>query len=73
MTAPKPAESPADWYRRSGHCFSCGQPGNYCLCRKPCGCADLHEVGSGLTVEAADLFGELSPTLVDADQGDLFG
>lgn len=36
------------WYERTGHCAECGQPGEFCLCTKPCRCAGLHETGSGV-------------------------
>lgn len=58
-----------EWFRRTGHCGQCGNPGTYCTCTytAPCGCAQLHEVGSA---------GDLGPFIVrtiDAIQDDLFG
>lgn len=57
------------WFVRTGHCGQCGNPGTYCTCTytAPCGCAQLHEVGSA---------GDLGPFIVrtiDAIQDDLFG
>jgi hypothetical protein len=45
-----------EWFRRTGHCGKCGNPGSYCTCTTPCGCADQHEVGSGLGEDALDQF-----------------
>ncbi len=57
------------FYRRSGHCGACGQPGNYCMCtdNRPCGCRGLHVLGSGLTQDAATVFADPVP-----DQDGLF-
>jgi hypothetical protein len=63
-------EQQRQWYRDTGHCGVCGQPGVFCLCRKPCACADLHECGSGLAADVVDVFSEAPP--VSADQGELF-
>lgn len=59
-----------DWYNRTGHCGACGQPGSYCKCRTPCGCRDLHDVGSGLLPDALEQF---MPTIVSSEQEELFG
>jgi hypothetical protein len=53
--------SPPDhvaWFKRTGHCGQCGNPGNYCTCppTKPCQCHELHEMGSGLTPDALEQF-----------------
>jgi hypothetical protein len=59
------------WFRRTGHCHGCGQPGVYCLCPPslPCGCRDLHDMGSGITADPADVFAEP----VADTQDELFG
>lgn len=62
-----------EWFDRTRHCGQCGNPGTYCTCRTPCGCADRHENGSGLRDDALDAFAEPSPVEVSADQCDLFG
>lgn len=61
-----------EWFERTGHCGGCGQPGSYCLCtpRRPCACAALHEMGSGLQADAANTFAVVP---VSDDQGELFG
>jgi hypothetical protein len=56
------------WYVDHAHCGACGSPGNYCQCRVPCPCSDLHEVGSGLSADPAVLFAES----VNVDQMGLF-
>lgn len=65
------AETPAEWFARTGHCFSCGQPGSYCQCteRRPCGCRGLHLMGSGLEADPLDVFAE---STVSDEQGDLW-
>ena len=72
---------PADaFYRRTGHCGVCGNPGTYCTCRKPCGCAALHEVGSAYRPGALAAFIETidaidfppPPMVVGDDQPELF-
>lgn len=55
------------WYQRTGHCHGCGNPGNYCTCRR-CLCHELHEVGSGLREGALDAFAE---TVVSDEQEEL--
>lgn len=60
--------SQVDWYERTGHCGACGEPGVFCVCRTPCGCAHLHECGSGLLADAADVFA----VHVGDDQAGLF-
>lgn len=65
-----------DWYRRTGHCGQCGNPGMYCTCgtakRDRCGCHELHQVGSGLRPDALDQFTELETVPVTDEQGELF-
>lgn len=68
-----PAESPETWFQRTGHCHGCGQPGAFCLCRKRCGCAAFHDVGSGLEPDAIYQFADEPAVIVDADQAELFG
>lgn len=63
----KAAEQVA-WYARTGHCGACGEPGVFCLCRTPCGCAELHECGSGLVSDPLKVFAEAAPI----DQDGLF-
>jgi hypothetical protein len=60
------------WFRRTGHCHDCGQPGGYCQCGRPCACSALHEHGSGRLPGALDQFAEVSPVAVGDDQGELF-
>lgn len=66
------AKPPTDveWYERTNHCGRCGQPGAYCLCtaRNPCGCQELHVVGSGLEADAVEQFAEP----ISTDQTELF-
>jgi hypothetical protein len=47
------------WFERTDHCHGCGQPGAYCLCTeaRPCGCAHLHVMGSGVSADPAVVFG----------------
>ena len=57
MMAEAPVKpDPVEWFERTGHCGVCGQPGEFCVCRKPCGCAHLHPVGSGLEPDAVEAF-----------------
>jgi hypothetical protein len=56
------------FYARTEHCGACGQPGTYCVCTSPCGCADLHPLGAGLTLDALEQFAE-----ADVEQPGLFG
>lgn len=58
------------WFERTGHCGSCGQPGTFCQCtsQEPCGCRDLHVMGSGINVDPVAAFG-----VADDGQGALFG
>jgi hypothetical protein len=58
------------WFERTDHCGGCGQPGAYCLCtyRHPCGCAHLHQMGSGVDVDPAAAFA----VATDDQQGELF-
>lgn len=58
------------WFERTYHCHGCGQPGAYCLCTdaRPCGCAHLHTMGSGIGADAAEVFAEP----VSDDQQELF-
>jgi hypothetical protein len=58
-----------DYCTRTGHCGACGQPGNFCLCGTPCGCQELHEVGSGRTADAAEVFSDVP--VIDG-QGEMF-
>jgi hypothetical protein len=46
------------WFERTDHCHGCGQPGGFCLCSdaRPCGCQHLHAMGSGIGVDAAEVF-----------------
>jgi len=59
------------YYRRTEHCAHCGEPGDFCMCRPPdpCGCRDLHPMGSGLAPDAVQAFAEST----SADQVALFG
>lgn len=61
-----------DWYQRTGHCGACGCPGDWCQCPRPCGCRDLHPVGSGIGRDPAVVFAEVGPVEVGSDQGALF-
>lgn len=58
------------WFERTEHCHGCGQPGGFCLCsdRRPCGCAHLHAMGSGIDVDPAAAFA----VATDDQQGELF-
>lgn len=60
----------AAFFERTGHCGQCGQPGGYCLCtpRAACGCAHMHEMGSGLDPAALEQF----VAAASVDQGELF-
>lgn len=66
-------ETPEEWFGRTGHCWGCGQPGSYCLCREsdPCPCQGLHAMGSGLVPGALEAFGGQQP--MEEDQVSLFG
>lgn len=64
----EPHNPDAAWFARTGHCGRCGQPGRFCLCRDPCGCRELHEVGAGIGVDPVDVFAIQS----DPDQGELW-
>lgn len=57
------------WHAKTGHCGGCGQPGDWCQCtpRAPCGCHDLHPMGSGIGRDPLDLFTDQPP----AEQGTL--
>lgn len=57
------------WFQRTGHCGGCGQPGDFCLCtdRSPCGCRELHPMGSGRAADPAAVF-----AVADADQDSLW-
>lgn len=46
------------WFERTGHCGGCGQPGSFCQCtpRNPCGCRELHPMGSGIDVDPAEVY-----------------
>lgn len=62
-----PERTPADdiaWFNRTAHCGKCGHPGDYCLCgdRNPCGCRELHTMGSGRTPDALDAFADTPAT-----------
>lgn len=70
-SAPSP-ESPVDFFTRTGHCGVCGGPGSYCTCRKPCPCAHLHTVGSGLADDALDAFADTAPVVVCDEQEAMF-
>lgn len=71
MTAAATPAQHVAWFQRTRHCGGCGQPGNYCRCTTPCGCHELHQVGSGLIPEALQAFAttEAAPP---AEQGALF-
>lgn len=62
MSDPQPHDPQIAWFLDTAHCGNCGQPGDYCLCtpRNPCGCRDLHPLGSGLQDGALDRFIEVS-------------
>jgi hypothetical protein len=66
------AGTDSEWFERTGHCGRCGNPGEYCTCTKgnPCGCADLHDMGSARLPAALEAF---MPVIVTIDQPDLFG
>jgi hypothetical protein len=68
VTPAEQREQAHAWYRRTEHCHGCGCPGEFCLCRTPCVCAELHEVGSGIGRDAADVYSE---NVVEQDE--LFG
>ena len=61
-----------DWYRETGHCGYCGDPGVFCTCTEadPCGCRDLHDMGSARLPGALEAF---MPAVVQIEQDDLFG
>lgn len=61
----------ATWYARTAHCAMCGDPGDYCTCRQPCPCADLHPWGSARTDGALDTYRTDTPA-VSPDQDALF-
>jgi hypothetical protein len=65
------AMSDAAWFERTAHCGRCGQPGAYCTCTagSPCGCRELHLMGSAREPAAIATFAE--PVAVDQDA--LFG
>lgn len=60
------------WFERTGHCGGCGQPAEFCLCNRnaPCGCRDLHTMGSGIAADPLEVF---AAPEVSADQQELFG
>lgn len=72
MTSVDRVVTDVDWYRRTQHCGRCGQPDGYCLCRDsaPCGCRELHRMGSGLQPDALETFAEAVEML---GQESLFG
>lgn len=61
------AREQSNWYARTGHCAACGQPGEWCLCTAPCGCAHLHPVGSGIGRDPAVVYADTK-----AEQDGLF-
>jgi hypothetical protein len=65
------AEKEICWYRETGHCGHCGDPGVFCTCTAsdPCGCSELHEMGSARLPDALEAF----MPVVRVEQGDLFG
>lgn len=65
-----PVAAACDWFRRTGHCHGCDQPGTYCQCVEaaPCGCRGLHPMGSGLAADAVETFAD--PV---GEQAPLFG
>jgi hypothetical protein len=69
----EPHNPDAAFYARTGHCGLCGQPGEFCLCwaSRPCGCRELHEMGSGRRVDPLEVFADPAG-LVQGDQGDLW-
>lgn len=60
-------ETAQAWFRRTGHCHGCGNPGAYCTCTRnqPCGCSELHEMGSARLPDALDQF--TPPVSVDQE------
>lgn len=50
-----------EWFADTGHCGLCGQPGRWCQCtpRNPCGCAALHEMGSGIGADPLETFADI--------------
>lgn len=62
-----------EWFNSTGHCGGGGQPGDWCQCgeRSACGCRALHEMGSGIGRDAADVFSDVAPVVVEQDG--LFG
>jgi len=52
-----------EWFERTAHCGMCGNPGDYCTCLRPCGCADMHQWGSARAPDALGQFREV--TLLD--------
>lgn len=74
MPAKRTTSRPDDvaWFERTAHCGLCGNPGDYCTCTDstPCGCYQLHVVGSARLPDALDQF---QPDAVAIEQDDLFG
>lgn len=60
------------WFGNTRHCGRCGNPGDYCICseREPCGCRELHPMGSALLADALDSFADVP---ISDDQQELFG
>ena len=65
----------SEWFAATGHCGHCGDPGDYCTCTAtdPCGCRDLHVMGSARVKGALEAFQLGLDGAVSDDQGELFG
>lgn len=61
-----------DWFHRTEQCGYCGNPGTFCICTEadPCGCRDLHDMGSASLPDALEAF---MPNVVHVEQAELFG
>ena len=62
-------EEAVAYYERTAHCFTCGQPGDYCTCRRDCECDGRHPPGSAYREGALNAFTDQPP----ADHPELFG
>lgn len=76
MTAP-PSTDHVAYYKATGHCGQCGNPGGYCTCwpNRPCGCKELHPIGSARDPDALAAFRQNpddAPPVIQPDQQGLF-